>query len=706
MSSIEVKDLILSKPTSGNQPDSRITILKGINAKFEQGKLNAIMGANGCGKTTFLDILYGYCESSTQTSGTILYNGEPRNIKEWFEKVSYSEQQSYEITRETAREVIQFAIDLKNAKENLNSQITEFGEIFEELNIADLLDKSIEVLSGGERQRVLIAAELVLSREIIILDEPTSDLDSHLALNLILFLKKMAHEKNITVILTIHQPSDQIFQCFDNLLFMMDGRAIYDGEAEKLESYLASKNIIRPDNWLISEFIFEAFYSQSCFEEIQALDSVVDALRQDITLNSDLVLSTAKISNKTPERYENKDFNIKEAYCIFKRHLKKCFRRKAFIFNLIYSFSIYFILFFIMQKIVGYNFKPQLDKALDSVIPQELNLPPLLKGLLEGFRKHSLALFSLSFTVILTFNFYESIDQAFNVITPQVLKEVQKNFYSALTLHMAAVFTDITFGFFIFVIILLNSFAFGIVTFVNIHIWIIIFIHILSGIFLVRLALTFFNSSSIWIILFSMLRSYTYLLYPAIHLLGLGLKFISISTDMFLEKGKITAILVYVMPVLRILVALLTFYYPASFLMNFYFMKFFADRLNFTYESLPEGTDFIDLSFFKISNQEISFIENLELSSEAATSSQNLSLLKFLEQLLSGVSKINIKINSSIEKNFLIDLVYSPALYSFFNCPLPKWIFLIGMLLSFVFLSYRARRLYPKRYDPFISLKI
>ncbi len=73
------------------------------------------------------------------------------------------------------------------------------------------------------------------------------------------------------VIFTIHQPSDQIYKVFDNLLFMNDGKVLYDGEAAKLEEVFASKGAVKPIDWSISEFIFEAFYQSSTFEEIKAI---------------------------------------------------------------------------------------------------------------------------------------------------------------------------------------------------------------------------------------------------------------------------------------------------------------------------------------------------------------------------------------------------------------------------------------------------
>ena len=106
---ITVKDLVLKKGKTA-------MILKGLNATFESGKLNAIMGPNGCGKTTFLNIFFGNSESDTSTSGEILLDGEQRDKEKWFEDVSFVYQSTYLIEKQTVSEAFQLAIDLSNSK--------------------------------------------------------------------------------------------------------------------------------------------------------------------------------------------------------------------------------------------------------------------------------------------------------------------------------------------------------------------------------------------------------------------------------------------------------------------------------------------------------------------------------------------------------------------------------------------------------------
>lgn len=92
----------------------------------------------------------------------------------------------------------------------------------------------IRGLSGGERKRTSIGVELITNPSLIFLDEPTTGLDSTTALNVLELLKTLA-ENGRNVVSTIHQPSSEIFQQFDDLLLMVRGNIIY--QVDKLSTF-------------------------------------------------------------------------------------------------------------------------------------------------------------------------------------------------------------------------------------------------------------------------------------------------------------------------------------------------------------------------------------------------------------------------------------------------------------------------------------
>ena len=82
-------------------------------------------------------------------------------------------------------------------------------------------------ISGGEKKRASIGFELVSDPKVILLDEPTSGLDSFTAFSIINLMKKIAVDLNKTIIFTIHQPSADIYDLFDRIMLLVDGRFIF-----------------------------------------------------------------------------------------------------------------------------------------------------------------------------------------------------------------------------------------------------------------------------------------------------------------------------------------------------------------------------------------------------------------------------------------------------------------------------------------------
>lgn len=93
-------------------------------------------------------------------------------------------------------------------------------------------------ISGGEKKRLAIAVEMITDPDLLILDEPNSGLDSHKVKSVVKVLKKLAVEKNKTVIFTLHQPSFLIYQELDRLLLIHKGRTVYQGKSADMYAYL------------------------------------------------------------------------------------------------------------------------------------------------------------------------------------------------------------------------------------------------------------------------------------------------------------------------------------------------------------------------------------------------------------------------------------------------------------------------------------
>ncbi len=121
----------------------------------------------------------------------------------------------------------------------------------------------IKGVSGGERKRTCIAVELITDPKVIFLDEPTSGLDSLTSYIIVSELKKLATRNNKTVIMTIHQPNSEIYQLFDNLTLLLEGKIIYQDKASLVTDYfdkhfkLTCGQYVNPPDFFMSKIHYE-----------------------------------------------------------------------------------------------------------------------------------------------------------------------------------------------------------------------------------------------------------------------------------------------------------------------------------------------------------------------------------------------------------------------------------------------------------------
>lgn len=197
------------------------TILKGVTAEFDSGKLYAIMGKSGAGKTTLLSLISGL---DICTEGTIDYNG---NLLSIIDRDKYRAEsvgvifQSYNLlTNATAIENIVLSMNISKVKERNKKKIAY--ELLEKVGVdRETADRKILKLSGGEQQRIGIARALAHNPDIIIADEPTGNLDGETEKNIMGILKALAHDENKCVIVVTH--SKKVSTYADELLTLNCG---------------------------------------------------------------------------------------------------------------------------------------------------------------------------------------------------------------------------------------------------------------------------------------------------------------------------------------------------------------------------------------------------------------------------------------------------------------------------------------------------
>ena len=173
-----------------------------LNFTVESGKIYGFLGPNGAGKSTTMNIMTGYLGA---TEGQVLIDGhdilkEPEEAKK---NIGYLPEIPPLYMEMTVREYLEFAAELKGIKKDKREPQIE--EVIRLAKLRAVENRLIQNLSKGYKQRVGLAQAVLGFPEIIILDEPTSFLDIRHKLELLAILKKMVLEKQMTVIMSLHE---------------------------------------------------------------------------------------------------------------------------------------------------------------------------------------------------------------------------------------------------------------------------------------------------------------------------------------------------------------------------------------------------------------------------------------------------------------------------------------------------------------------
>ncbi|CAA6666048.1 unnamed protein product [Spirodela intermedia] len=214
--------------------EDRLQLLRGVTGAFRPGVLTALMGVSGAGKTTLMDVLAGR-KTGGYVEGDIKISGYHK-VQATFARISgYCEQTDIHSPQVTVRESLIYSAFLRLPKEvSKEDKLLFVDEVMELVELENLRDAIVGLpgitgLSTEQRKRLTIAVELVANPSIIFMDEPTSGLDARAAA-IVMRTVRNTVDTGRTVVCTIHQPSIDIFEAFDELLLMKrGGQVIYSG---------------------------------------------------------------------------------------------------------------------------------------------------------------------------------------------------------------------------------------------------------------------------------------------------------------------------------------------------------------------------------------------------------------------------------------------------------------------------------------------
>ncbi|KAJ2724168.1 hypothetical protein GGI07_002122 [Coemansia sp. Benny D115] len=221
-------------------------ILHDLDGEIYPGELVAIMGSSGAGKTTLLNVLAGRVQGG-RLYGDIKFNGSKRIPHTFKRMLAFVEQEDMMFPQLTVEETLSSSAQLRLAdgKYTKEEKQERVESVMRQLRLSHVKDTIIggygaRGVSGGERKRVSIGVELVTDPSILVLDEPSSGLDSSSAEMVVSLTKEMTRQRNLCTLMTIHQPSAEMVAKFDKLILLAQGKLMYMGPMKQALPYFQS----------------------------------------------------------------------------------------------------------------------------------------------------------------------------------------------------------------------------------------------------------------------------------------------------------------------------------------------------------------------------------------------------------------------------------------------------------------------------------
>jgi len=218
------------------QKKQYVVALDHISLQIRGGEFLVVAGPSGCGKTTLLKAILGFCE---HTDGMLLIDGEAADLIEIQKRNFAYVSQDYSLNPGlTVFDNIAFPLRMMRAPyEEVNRRV---GEVAETLGLTILLSRKPDVLSGGQQQRVAIARAIVKNPRMMLFDEPFSNLDAKLRVEMRTLVKKLHEVLGTTTVFVTHDRQEAMMLA-DRLVIMGQARIEQIGTKNEIMEKPASE---------------------------------------------------------------------------------------------------------------------------------------------------------------------------------------------------------------------------------------------------------------------------------------------------------------------------------------------------------------------------------------------------------------------------------------------------------------------------------
>jgi putative ABC transport system ATP-binding protein len=211
-----------------NRESIPVYAVNNVHLHLERGEFTALVGPSGSGKTTLLNMIGGL---DRPDEGNIIINGVDITTLTADELIDFRLRnigfvfQSFNLIPVlTAKENVEFIMLLQGVNQNKREQ--RVAQLFKEIGLLDKMNERPAKLSGGQQQRVAVARALASKPQFVLADEPTANLDSKAAANLLDIMTRLNKEENITFLFSTHD--QRVIDRARRVITLVDGRIVQD----------------------------------------------------------------------------------------------------------------------------------------------------------------------------------------------------------------------------------------------------------------------------------------------------------------------------------------------------------------------------------------------------------------------------------------------------------------------------------------------
>jgi len=214
-------------------------ILKDVSLEVHGGELTAILGSKGSGKRALLEVISRRAQGPTR--GQILLNGSPMSMRLFQENCGYVTQKCDLLPGLSVYQTLRYAANLTiGRKVSAYVKESRVKVVLADLALSQLSNRTVSSISAPEYRRLCIGVQLVRDPILLLLDEPTSDLDPLNTYFIVSILSHHAKKYNRIVMLTMEKPRSDIFPFLDRVTYLCLGDVVYTGATRMMLDYFRS----------------------------------------------------------------------------------------------------------------------------------------------------------------------------------------------------------------------------------------------------------------------------------------------------------------------------------------------------------------------------------------------------------------------------------------------------------------------------------